>query len=395
MYLWKWVEITLFFMGFWKSRSEHIQILTDIITSGGRKSNGAKLFVLECQLKCFPYWGFWSRSFTSSTDNEEVCGTMSSLYKWLLALCLFLLAHRWRGWLTFQQRVNCILPKMQRKQKGGGINVCVWWRCLWLWHCEHSCGVFSLANDTFSFSYYWHLTSAQTLKPIGSLRLAQRQELPEVSKCYLKLVLLWAEGWTRWSLQFPASLQNYMVSSVAWGNQGNDACARHICFPGERDGFWIFSHSLLPPSIFHPYLCSAFTVGGGEMNPRRALSQMLSLFFYFLLAGRWPFFYPWLSSSWSHKTGRGCSPRGALPHSPRSHCGVMWWHWLPSLWWHTWSGLCCLPSLSTGCEGSHPLNLPQSVSRVGQDSEHRRLDRMVLTGKLWITFWGFISPPHH
>lgn len=38
MYLWKWIGIIVFFMGFWKSRSECIQILTDVITSGGRKS---------------------------------------------------------------------------------------------------------------------------------------------------------------------------------------------------------------------------------------------------------------------------------------------------------------------------------------------------------------------
>lgn len=200
-------------MGFWKSRSECIQILTDVIISDGRKSNRVKLFVLECQLECFPYWGFWSCSFTSSTDNEEVCDTMSSLYKWLLALCLFILARRWRGCLAFQQS-GLHLPKMQRKQKGGGTNVCVWWRSLWLWHWEHSRGVFSLVNDTFCFNYCKHLTSAQALKPISSLRLAQRQELPEVSKCYLKLALLWAEGWTR----FPGSLQNYMVPSVSIGS---------------------------------------------------------------------------------------------------------------------------------------------------------------------------------
>lgn len=279
-------------MGFWKSRSECIQILTDVITSGGRKSNRAKLFVLECQLKCFPYWGFWARSFTNSTDNAEVCGTMSSLYKWLLALCLFILAHRWRGCLAFQQRVNCILPKVQRRQRGGGTNVCVWCGSLWLWPCEDSCGVFGLVNDTFSFSYYKHLISAG-MKPISSLSLAQRQEFPEVCKCFLKLALLWTEGWTRWSLQFPASLQNYLVSSVsigAWGSQGNDACARHCCSLREIGGFWIFSSSLLPPSIFHLYLCSAFTIGGGATNPSRALSQVQRLFCNFLLAGRWMLF---------------------------------------------------------------------------------------------------------
>lgn len=45
-------------------------------------------------------------SFMSSTDNEEVYGTMSSLCKWLLALCPFILAHRWKGCLAFQQIVN-------------------------------------------------------------------------------------------------------------------------------------------------------------------------------------------------------------------------------------------------------------------------------------------------
>lgn len=104
-------------MAFWKSRSECIQILTDVITSGGRKSDRVKLFVLECQLECFPCWGVWSRSFTSSTDNEEVCDTMSSLYKRLLALRLFTLAHRRRGCLAFQQRVTCIFQRCRESRK--------------------------------------------------------------------------------------------------------------------------------------------------------------------------------------------------------------------------------------------------------------------------------------
>lgn len=378
MYLWKWFGITVSFMGFWKSRSECIWILTDVITSGGRKSNRAKLFVLECQLKCFPHWGFWCRSFTSSTDNEEVCDTMSSLYKWLLALCLFILAHRWRGCLAFQQRGNCILPRMQRKQKGGGTTVSVWWRSLWLWHCEHSCGVFSLVNDTFCFSYYKHLTSAQALKLISSLKLAQKQEFAEVSKCYLKLALLWAGGWTRWSLQFPASFQNYMVSSVstgAWGSQVDAACARHCCSLGETGGFWIFSSSLLPPSIFHPYLCSTFTFGRGAMNPSRTLSQVQRLLCYFLLAGRWTFFNLDLVLHGVTKVAGAAPQQESCPLCPIPI--VVWCRGitLPSLWWCSWSGLCRVPSPSTCCEVSDPLNSLQSVSRVWVGQWARSSDR--------------------
>lgn len=69
-------------------------------------------------------------SFTSSTVYEEVYeevyDTMSSLCKWLLALCPFILAHRWRGCLTFQQIVNRRRRESRRTVEqmrvyGGGI----------------------------------------------------------------------------------------------------------------------------------------------------------------------------------------------------------------------------------------------------------------------------------
>ena len=39
---------------------------------------------------------------------------------WLFVL---LVSHRSRGCLAFQKTANCIWPKMQRKQKGGGTNM--------------------------------------------------------------------------------------------------------------------------------------------------------------------------------------------------------------------------------------------------------------------------------
>lgn len=141
----KQIGKTIFFIVFWKSRSECIQILVDVITSGGRKSNRAKLFVLECQLKCFPYRGLWCPPCPQFLYEQH--SLWRSLWRSLwhnvfivqmtLGSLSFYSCTQMKRLLDFSADSE---QKTQRKQKDSGTNACIWWRypqSLWLWPSGH------------------------------------------------------------------------------------------------------------------------------------------------------------------------------------------------------------------------------------------------------------------
>lgn len=93
-YMWGWIVIPIFFMDFWKSRSGRIQILMLSLLVANSLIGQSCLYWKST--KMLPMLRFSMSpnpsSFMSSTDNEDVWDTMSSLCKWLLdAMCLFFL----------------------------------------------------------------------------------------------------------------------------------------------------------------------------------------------------------------------------------------------------------------------------------------------------------------
>lgn len=88
------------------------------------------MFVLECQPKCFPCWGFWclpppvpSWAAQIMKMSGTQCHHCASDFLMLCAF-FFFSCMQMRGCVAFQQIVICIWQRMQRKQMSRGANMC-------------------------------------------------------------------------------------------------------------------------------------------------------------------------------------------------------------------------------------------------------------------------------